>query len=306
MANTKSAGARAEVTALKKAIAQQTKCKVVPSGNGHWRVLSPKGAVIVDENGPVQISSSPSDNRWRDITVRRLLNCNPPALKHDPWNPPKRQNDDNGNGSKSNLRDPDVQARKLAALQDAARARAERTRKIRSRLEPMIIKIGGGWDKRGFISELGLVCFHLASTRKRVENFKSLSGARQNTLSLRKGGTLSDNAALCWELLLGDLEAANRQEDGARTRYMELLREAKGLPSEPKGLRVPETEKPEPEVAPPRQIVQILPWKEVPSVALRAAILMAPASSEKERAEQLSVAEDILRLELEAAERSAT
>lgn len=286
-----SAGAKKEVTELLRAI-RANGYKTVPSGGGHKKVVDRHGKAVVDSNGPLLISSSPSDHRWRDMHVKRLMKAG--VLKEDPWNPEEKTRDRNQNGG-----DPQHGAR-VAAMYRKQIARDERTRQIRMRLEPMVARLGG-WDKQGFTSQIGRVMFSYARSRGRVEAPVTEAAAVQNARNLKGGATLSDKAAVCWELLLTDLEQAfdESQEDGLRGRYFELVREAQGLgtprlvPDEPEAPAALElvTEQHR------RHPVEV----SIPSLALEVAIRMGMgAASEPDMDQILVLAERIARMEMEA------
>lgn len=302
MPATKSAGAKKEVDQLIKAV-KANGYDVVPSGAGHKKVVK-RGKPVVDKDGPLIISSSPSEVRWREMHVSRLMKAG--VLKEDPWNPEPKERG-------SRLRDPNVQAAKLRAIQAASEARQERTRKIRAKLEPLVARLGG-WDKHGFVAELGRIQYQLAKNRGRVETPKSMASAIQNARQMKLGGTLSDNNALCWELLIDDLERHDRRdpESGLHLRWVELQREVRGLPNDEEeplasaqaavlALRSPlppelpgAAENGRPEEPHPAE------GPLLPSLALEATAYMGRGARDKEEMDRVLVlGEKIARLELE-------
>lgn len=291
MTATRSAGAKKEVQELEKAI-KKNGYKLVPSGSGHKKVVDQRGRSVVDKDGPVIVSSSPSEVRWREMHVSRLIKAG--VLKEDPWNPEPKER------SSGNLRDPAVQAKIRETKAREMAQREERTRRIRSRLEPIVAKVGG-WDKSGFVADLGRVYYHLAKTRGRVEAPKNQASAIQNARNLKLGGTLSDNNAVCWELLLDDLEKAGKEPNGLRDRFVDLLREAKGINHSPSlngAAPIEEEAQALPPVAPAPPVWPHTPAR-VPSLAMEAAARMGRgAFSEKDFEEALVLAEKLAELEL--------
>lgn len=291
-AASKSAGAKKEVAELEKAI-RKSGYKLVPSGGGHKKVVDQRGRPVVDRNGPLIVSSSPSEARWREMHVSRLMNAG--VLKEDPWNPEERPR-------RQGLQDPAVKEKAHIALQREMARREQETKKIRERIEPLVVKLGG-WEKHGFVADLGRVMYHVVKARGRVEAPKNQAAAVANARNLKLGGTLSDSNAICWNLLLDDLEQAQLSgPTGLRDRWVELCREAKGvnrvpstLPPELPGLNGVEPEPPTPlQLAPaPAAIV-------VPRLALEAAARMGKGvTTDAEMNEVIVLAEKFAQLEIQ-------
>jgi len=247
---TKSAGEKKEVDFLIKAVKARG-YNVVPSGGGHKKVVDKHGKSVVDANGPLLISSSPSEVRWRDMHVSRLMKAG--VLKEDPWNPEEKERRSSGG-------DPARNRRVSEAVQRKQASRQERTKKIRAKLEPIVARLGG-WDKRGFVADLGRVQYHLAKSMGRVETPKSLASAIQNARQMKMGGTLSDHNALCWELLIDDLERHDRRDrdHGLLNRWAELQRGARGLPIEDEEESLPSAQAAILELTGPRTLPEQLP-----------------------------------------------
>jgi hypothetical protein len=291
--------------------------KVVPSGRSkHMRVVDPKGKVVVDKNGPVIVSGSPGDFRARDMHVKRWIAAGIITAEQDPWRKDKGKPGVNGQPETRTEEQQRREALRLKGLAEMNQRRAERTRKIRSRWEPIIARLGG-WDKRGMVTEAGLVLYHYVKSRGRTEAPKSQTAAGQLITRIKRGDTLSEDSAVCFEILLDHLES--KPADLPRV-WMNLVREARGLPalSEAAPAMTLE-EEPEPEPEPPhddgeprpepyqglsvierRQDTQVfgLPAR-VPKVALRAlAEMMRGQPPDIDTEPLVEIATDILEMEL--------
>lgn len=240
--------------------------KVAKSGSKHYKVLSPAGAIVRDENGPLIISSSPSDNRFREMTVKRLMAAK--VFKTDPYKETRGDKatgdlthggDANGNGGQrtkgkrggdgAHLRTEEMQQKKLAGIKRKSDANKERTGKIRARFEPIAMKLGGWAQGRGnhltglAATEVGEVIFHWASTRGRMELPKrvhnqpaKLIDATHVVQSVQRLKTPAETMGERWtplfEVFIDELErGAGTPPDPQKAayRYQELLREAKGI-----------------------------------------------------------------------------
>jgi len=276
--------------------------KIVPSGK-HMKVLDSKGRVVIDKdgNGPVIISSTPSESRDRDMTVTKFIRNGIIRPEQDPWKPQKGKQAD---GTPETI-DEEKQRREAARLEGLAsanRERAERTRKIRSRWEPIIARLGG-WDKRGMQSEAGLIVYHYAKTRGREEAPASVTSAQQMVIRVKRGDTLSAKACVCFEILLDDLE---RQPAKMQERWFDLLQEAKGLPPRrEKSVVIGPPRPPAPvPAAGPLQVLEGGKDEEVfgppaPTLALRAlAEMMIGQPAERDPKELVDIAHQILEMEL--------
>lgn len=120
--------------------------KVAKTGGGsHQKVLNKSGQPVVDANGPLIISGSPGDRRWREMHVQRFMAAG--VLKSDPFKE-TREGDTEGRPARgSHLRDPAVVARQRQALQERSDALKEQSMVLRSRAEPIVAKLGG-WGTR--------------------------------------------------------------------------------------------------------------------------------------------------------------
>lgn len=216
------------------AIVRKKGFKVVP-GSGHYKIvdvngkLGAKGTKVRDEHGPVVISSSPGDFRARDLLAARLVRAGILEDKDLPWKPMKKKGADG-----ILLGDPEpekperlTQAQAERRKRDGDnRTRHEKTQQIKGELEPIITRLGG-WTKRGLIGELATVVYH--HSKDSPWGFKSEATAKASAANLRKGGTLSDDHATCWEGLLMTLAAAD-MEGTLRETWFDLVRLARGLP----------------------------------------------------------------------------
>lgn len=225
--------------------------KVTKSGNAkHWKVLKPNGAVLVDKNGPVIISTTPSETRFREMTVQRLMSTDPPVFKKDPYkatpsNPaekgltPEREK----RSGKGVITD-EMRARARAGAERKSEEYRERTAKIRARWEPILAKLGG-WQRVQHGPGVSKVDFGRAMTgwagrRGRVELPKKTQrgtpmneGAIQQIVNnFSKGGTLGDVWAPLFEVFIDALErGSGTPPDPSKSaeHYREFLREEKGI-----------------------------------------------------------------------------
>lgn len=218
--------ARKELNELGRLI-RQNGFKLAPGGKGkHMQILQKKGngwVKLVDEHGPVILSTTPSDFRARDLAAARLIRAG--AVREDqlPWKPTQKKEREPGGLLLAEDDGPDSPgARKRLKQLNESQARNERTQEIRGRLEPLVGRIGG-WGKRGLISEMGDVLYH--HSKDSPFAFPSKQAAKANATSLRKGGTLSDDKAGAWEALLETLESV----DLPREAWYDLVRAARGL-----------------------------------------------------------------------------
>jgi hypothetical protein len=288
--------------------------KVASSGRTHHVVLDKQGRRLVDGNGPVIISKTPSEHRWREMTVHRLIKAG--VFKQDP-----RKADQKANGRErankagtSRLNSPEVQAAKVEAIKAKSRAQAQLTQELRGRLEPIIVKLGGWHEGRGGgggvpPTELGRVNHYWLQQQGQLT--WPTGDAAGNALGvLKRGGTLGEKVRPMVEAFVEELE---RQGENVRNFYFELVREMKGLPASQRIERdrplalVPgearggdETEE-EPatsqvEHAPAPPSVAVLSAG-VPMLAMEAVYLMAQAPN-ADMAAVLSLGEKIARMEM--------
>lgn len=304
--------------------------KVVPSGKHHKIVdvegkLGAKNKVVTDGKGPILISSTPGDFRARDMHVKRLLDRG--VITKDPWAKDKGEGKE---GRAANVTSPEARAKARERIAEESKRRHERTLQLRSRIEPIVTKLGG-WERRGMVTELGRTAFHFLEDNNRSERWKTEAGALQNANQLRKGNTLSDQAVDAWNLFADELEKAWRRGPGTspndealRERYFELVRAGKGIKDEPKPdkqrerrngpvhrYQMEDRQEPEPEpeaaAAPERRNgAHVGPLSEkLPTVALKAVFLMSQDRRLDQMDEVLEVGEEILRLEIASIENDA-
>lgn len=226
---TTAAGATADVAILLKE-ARKNGYKTVPGGGGHKKLVDKHGRPVVDSNGPLIISSSPSDARWRVMTVKRWMAAG--VLKSDPFdsNPDKKAvrggKELTGGAASNRLTDPDVKEAKVAAIKARFAAHRQLSQKIREDFEPIIVKLGG-WDKHGLKQQIGEVIFWFNEWRGHVEHFPSVNAAASALANLRKGNALNDNSRTAIGYFVDEL----KKEKDPAARYFELLRLSKGLPA---------------------------------------------------------------------------
>jgi len=304
-----------EVTELIREI-KATGYKVASSGRTHHVVLDKQGRRVVDENGPLIISKTPSEHRWREMTVHRLIKAG--VFKEDPRKEkqkPKSQEEHRKDSAKR-LGSPEMQRLKVEAVKARAREQASLTQAVRSRFEPIVVKLGGWHEGHGRhgapgvqVSELGRVMMFWL-TGEQLPSFSTLAAAQQVAGNLKRGGTISDKNRAILEPFVVELE---QKGDDARDFYFEVVRAVKGLPpsqrherdrplqlvsgngatGEPAG---DETEPEESVAAPAPPSVAVLSAG-VPMLAMEAVYLMARAG-DNDMATVLTIGEKLARLEM--------
>lgn len=225
---TTAAGTKSEVDVLLKA-AKANGYKTVPAQGGHKKIVDHRGKPVIDSKGPIIISGTPGDHRWRDMTVKRWLAAG--IIKVDPFesNTPGKAvrrlkgGAVSGRGGGSRLADPDVQEAKVAAIKAKAAVERDHTQKMREQWEPIVAKIGG-WGKIGQLSD---VVFWFGEWRGIVERFKTRDAAYRALTTLRKGQTLSEAGRKAMAYFIEELVKVKNPQD----RYIELVRLSKGLPA---------------------------------------------------------------------------
>lgn len=293
---------------------------VQPTGRGKHdvRVLYGKvfgakaGQVVTDENGPLIVSSTPSEFRDRDQTAMRWKRAGVIKEEQIPWrNQKAKPEGESGEPRKrgtSRLLDPAVQEAKIAAIKARSASFNERTASLRSISEPTMVKLSAANDV-----EFARVARHWAGVRGRMELPSDSSEAaliQSFRLLRRPGSTLGEKWLPFWELVFTEL---NREGD-PNAKYLNWLRQFKGIPETPsspsplppqeEGLpvsirktgsrwrttRVEAEEVREPVVGPLAD--------KTPMLALRAVAMMARNPGARME-EVLEIGEDILRMELE-------
>jgi hypothetical protein len=283
------------------------KFKVAKSGSKHYKVLHANGAVVTDENGPLIISSSPSDWRWRSMAVARFMRAG--VLKSDPYTATRGRageddaEEDDGltERERAERRQKEERARQLADRSETFRAR---TQTLRARVEPIVAKLGG-WSRGGSgvkVSDFVSVLQHWANTEAakliptgtlgEAVPASSWTGAVNNLRT--PGGTVSEK----WMPLLEGFTTRLERDAGeppipdeSALIYLDLLRESKGivLPGAPGDAIVPDV--PEPiEVAAVTKFV-------FPKLAMDALFWMARGAGPGDQSEILALAEEIATLE---------
>lgn len=240
------------------AIIRKNGFKVVKTGGGsHQKILAPNGAVVRDDNGPLILSGSPSEHRWRDMHVNRLMKAG--VLKSDPWDPRKTNEGENGDGGGKSPQDEkkerEKEERRAAAQERSDRLRV-RTQKLQSRLEPIVAKLGG-WSRGNTgvsIADFQVIVRHWQETREVAWPVDSQNRPlpttqfRNQCTALRTpGSTVGIKWFPIFEGFVSYLESeAGNPPDPKESAlmYMELLRETKGVAP------IPRTEPQEPEPAP--------------------------------------------------------
>lgn len=236
------------------------------SGNQkHYKVMTRTGAAVIDADGPIIISSTPSEERFKEMTVKRLMRAG--VLKVDPYKATRgskgERAEQNGDEQKKKTpfsrqqSDPDFKKRlheaKVAAIKKKSAAAKEATAEIRAHLEPVIAKLGG-WSATGVssssgvkINEVALTLHCWATTRGRVEMPKTTfrtphapitadsDALRSAVMNMKNPGhTLGDVWRPIFKVFVDELwQHAGRDPEKAAARYRELLREAKGIVAEP-------------------------------------------------------------------------
>lgn len=285
-----------------------TKSYKVTSSGKHHRVLDLKGRVVVDENGPIIISKTPSEHRWREMTVHRLMRAG--VFKSDPYKQHHEKKAE-ANGKGDHLTKEETRQLQRESIARLGRNRADRTKRLREKLEPLVAAAGGWNDRRGSTrgvspSELGQAAHHWGAERGRVDRPPSVGAATQAAnVNLKKGGTLSERTADFWEAFVNEWAAA----PDTRRWYIDMVRAAKGLPltdvieTSLTAVNVPEDPVPE-QTSSLATVVQhamaaatSLPHG-VGHRALKAVFLMA-ASGDKDRDEIMEMGEWILAREYE-------
>lgn len=228
---------------------RRTGYKVTKHGTKHYKVLSPKGAAVVDANGPLIISATPSEVRWRDMTVKRLMAVG--VLKDDPYaetRGKKGTTSENGDGEKETADDRKRAAREAVAAAAKARSdeNARRSLDLRYRLERMIVKLGG-WNTAHGTAVNGV---SIADFMRIIQHWlakpetklawptdkglpTSLAAASQALANLRKAdSTIGAKWLPVFEGFMDYLYAEDAADSElAATRYRILVRETRGAVS---------------------------------------------------------------------------
>lgn len=237
---------------------------VAKTGNQkHYKVLKRGGGAVIHPDGkPIIISSSPSEERFKEMTIKRLIQAK--VLEKDPYKatPTKgsarsaaSSNGDAPKKKRTAFNDPErkaeIQRLKVAGIKAKSARQREQTAKLRGRFEPIVPNVGGWADKsvtrgertRLTVTELADVATYWGTSRGRVEFPKDLKtgkpveahttrGAAQTLKT--PGATLGEKWLPFWEVFIDHLWAgAGTDAKKAAARYMELLREMKGIVTPP-------------------------------------------------------------------------
>jgi hypothetical protein len=225
---TTAAGASSDMSTLLKE-ARKNGYKTVPGGGGHKKLVDRYGKTVTDANGPLILSSSPSDARWREMTVKRWMAAG--VLKSDPFDSTPLTKGARGVGNKgkgrNRIADPDVQAAKIAAIHAKSERDKAATLKLRETWEPIMVKLGG-WDKYGVLAQTGEAIFWFGEHRGHVERFPSASAAKQALSQVKKGNTLSEKSRIAITYFSDEI---TKDPTKVQERYFELVRLSKGLPA---------------------------------------------------------------------------
>lgn len=275
--------------------------KVVRTGNGaHQKVLRKNGSQVADANGPLIISGSPSEHRWRDMHVNRLMNAG--VLKEDPWNPRKKSGDGGGvdeDGKTQKQRDEETaKARKARDLHDRSEVFRVRTGRVRADVEPIVGKLGG-WSHGGSgvkVADFSAVLrFWAEQNDPKVipltggKPFATSSWVAQVTNLRTVGGTIGEKWLPLFEAFVVALHEGNENSDPNESSlvYLDLLRASKGILPEPVEEEEPDER---PKVSATRVVVE---W---PRVALEALFWMSRGADGQDRDTILDLAEEIAEL----------
>lgn len=200
--------------------------RIIPAGK-HKKLADKDGKPMQDAEGkPIIISGSPGESRNRDQMTTRWLRAG--VVPYDPWKPPQGKTgaDDDNRSQEERER----QAR-IAKRADESRGRDAKTQAIRSRLLPLLVRLGPFND--ALVSELGIVLYHYARERQMpVAVMWETEGAAARTARvIQRGGTLAPVAADAWDEFTKDLEEAEKRPGGVVRRYGELQVQSTGKPS---------------------------------------------------------------------------
>ena len=271
----------------------------VKSNGAHHKVIDGAGHTIY------VLPRSPSDRRWRENAVHELIKFG--VFEKDPKKAKK---------SSHHLADPEIQAKKIAAVKERAARLAAETSVVRERMTPLVNKIGGWGMGQNQItaSEVGMVAKHWG--RDRPDVWETDGAARTSAQNnMKHNGACSPQALAFWDAFVTDWELA----DDPRSWYFDLAREMKGLAPIEKRVIVGGAElaeKPGPKknlrragkvrtyVAEDRKH-PLEPDTVVGHLALKAVLLMAAGSETMNQNEILEVGEQILALEARVAEEEA-
>lgn len=296
-------------------------------GGSHQKILRPNGSQVTDDNGPLILSGSPSEHRWREMHVHRLMKAG--VLKADPWKATGQDGaepEENGNGRKrgAHLQDPEVIERRQRALQERTDKLRGTSAQLRARLEPIIAKLGG-WSRGGSgvsqVDFVKVVLHWLDAYEQRAALWpKTKDGVGEvDVEELRRAVTNlrqpDKTVGEKWTMLLRGFIDELQREAGvppdpaeAALKYLELLRETKGLVSPRTNGAGPGSLIPQPE--PARPLDGLTALREggpvlLTSLALEVLVGMARGAGEgpEERARVIGVAVAVAELELEQTRR---
>lgn len=219
--------------------------KVAKTGGGaHQKVLTKSGQPVVDANGPLIISGSPGERRWREMHVQRFMAAG--VLKNDPFKE-TREGDTEGRPKRgAHLRDPEIEARRLRALRERSDALKEQSMVLRSRAEPIVAKLGG-WGTRTTLGtvtplEFSEVIWHWAIREQRSELPETTPRGEPTTIDHMRQAVMrlkapSETIPERWlgllKAFIDELERdAGLPPDAAEAanRYRTLHRESRSLP----------------------------------------------------------------------------
>lgn len=290
--------------------AQKRKFKVVKNGK-HQKVLRGNGAVLTDPTagGPVILSGSPGDARWREMKVNQLIRLG--VFKTDPYKATRAGEDggdpDDYRSDQEKAKDAEKERR-----QDQLRARSaglqERTKAVRAQMEGTIAKLGG-WSRGGSgvkVPDFINVLQFWAKRADLLHLFPTMSGgggypvpATQWTTAVNNlkapDATLGEKWLPLFERFSLWLEDEGRDSDGipdpaeSALVYMDLFREVKGIP-------ISSSERGESETSSTLAPSHVRVIFEYPRVALEALFFMSRGADAQDQDRILDLAEEIAEL----------
>lgn len=280
--------------------------KVVRTGGGaHQKVLTKSGQVVTDANGPLILSGSPSEHRWREMHVNRLMKAN--VLKSDPWKATGKDGAKPGEPDEAHDGETEQERQKRLAkeredarLRDRSEAFRLRTQTLRSGIEPIVSKLGG-WSRGGSgikVADFAAVIRYWAEQNDPEVipvatsgvPFQQSAWVTQTTNLRTAGGTVSERWLPVFEAFLVALREGNENLEPRESSlvFMDILRASKGILPVPTDDDQPVDADPFPE--PVASSTVVVEW---PRVALEALFWMSRGADGHDRDTILDLAEEI-------------
>jgi hypothetical protein len=194
--------------------------RLAPGGK-HMKLIDDKGRRVLDAEGkPIIVSGSPSEARNRDLMVNRWMNAG--LIPYDPWKPKSEK--------KEETRDEKLEREKRERIEEGKeeqRVTSGLSMSARTRLLPLLGRLPGGWDE-ALNRQLGTVMYRFARHRKLAAAIEwgSEDYAYRSAVNLKRGGTISPEAATAWEMFAQELEDAEKAGTPLLRRWNELVEEA--------------------------------------------------------------------------------